>query len=375
MTRVTRSEDTTKAAKLYLALELSEKSWKLVFSDGQRTREAGVRPRDLEGVLAAVAKARRWAGGAELPVASCYEAGRDGFWLHRALVEAGIANVVLDAASIEVDRRAKRAKTDRLDGRKLVALLERLDRGDGAVRCVRVPSAAVEDGRRVERELLRLAQERTAHTNRVRSLLALVGHAVKNLKTVEGWLAAGARGAGGQVAGEALQREIRRELERIALLNAQAKAVQKERQRAASAGTTDCDRTTRELAKVHGIGVNAATVLSQEFYGWRDFANRRQVAGAAGLTPTPYASGREDREQGISKAGNARVRWIGVQLAWVWLRLQPESKLARWYRTRFGGGSPRLRKIGIVALARRLLVDLWRYLKHGIIPEGVKMAA
>lgn len=375
MPQVTRSENTTTAAKMYVALELSEKSWKLVFSYGQRTREVGVRPRDLAGVLAAVAKARRWAGGEGIPVASCYEAGRDGFWLDRALKQAGIANVVLDASSIEVDRRARRAKTDRLDGLKLVALLERHDHGDGGVRCVRVPSAAVEDGRRVERELQRLMQERTAHSNRIRSLLALVGHAVKRLKAVEDWLAEGAPSADGQRAGEALQREIRRELERIALLDAQAKAIKEERRCAAYDGKTSSDQAARDLMKVRGIGVNAATVLSHEFFGWRDFANRRQVAGAAGLTPTPYASGREEREQGISKAGNVRVRWIAVQLAWVWLRLQPDSRLTRWYRERFGGGSPRLRKIGIVAVARRLLVDLWRYLKHGVVPEGAIMKA
>lgn len=373
MARTAPSKANGNAAKLFVAFELSQKNWRVVCSDGVRTSEAAIPARDFSRVLDLIKQARRRFGTGS-SVLTCYEAGRDGFWLHRALADHGIENVVLDAASIEVDRRARRAKTDRLDGRKLVALLIRYDRGDTTIRRVNVPSPEVEDARRVERELQRLKNERTAHTNRVRGLLALVGRTVKRIKHVRGFLELGWCGADRRPIGPALRDEILRELSRIDLLEDQIRAVQQAQRKQAKADTP-CAQTAAQLAKVGGVGLTTASVLSHELFGWRDLQNRRQVASAAGLTPTPYSSGNDEREQGISKAGNKRVRWIIVQLAWAWLRLQPDSRLTRWYQQRFGGGSPRLRRIGIVALARRLLVDLWRYVKFGVVPEGAIMKA
>jgi transposase len=375
MAQVARHEGKGTASKLYVAFELSEKSWKLIFSDGERTSEAGVHARDLPRVLDLIKNARRRFGtGAKGKVLSCYEAGRDGFWLHRALLDNGIENTVLDASSIEVDRRARRAKTDRLDGRKLVALLIRLDHGDAAVRRVNVPSPQVEDARRISREMQRLKNERTAHTNRIHGLLSLVGRSVNHLKHLRTLLDAGWCGADGRPVGPVLRQEILRELSRIDLVNAQLLQV-KRAQHELMKADAPCAEVAARLARVVSVGETSATILSYELFGWRDLENRRQVASAAGLTPTPYSSGNEEREQGVSKAGNARVRWVAVQLAWSWLRLQPRSRLTRWYWERFGHAGPRFRKIGIVALARRLLVDLWRYLKSGTIPEGALMRA
>lgn len=373
MAQVARNNGNRTAEKLYVAFELSEKSWKLVFSDGVRMSEASAPPRDFPRVLELIGSARRRFGTAGL-VLSCYEAGRDGFWLHRALRDNGIDNVVLDAASIEVDRRARRAKTDRLDGRKLVALLLRLDRGDASIRRVNVPSPAVEDARRITRELQRLKNERTGHTNRIRGLLVLVGRSVKRVKDVRTFLELGWCGADQRPIGPALRAEILRELSRMDLVNEQILEAERA-QRQHMKASTRCAATATQLTKVRGVGETGATILSYELFGWRNLKNRRQVASMAGLAPTPYSSGNEDREQGISKAGNARVRWVSVQLAWTWLRLQPGSRLTRWYWERFGAGSPRLRRIGIVALARRLLVDLWRYVKFGVTPEGAIMKA
>lgn len=373
MARTAHTKLSGNAAKLYVAFELSQKNWRVAFSDGLRNSEATVPARDFSRILDLIKHARRRLG-AGASVLTCYEAGRDGFWLHRALADNGIENVVLDAASIEVDRRARRAKTDRLDARKLVALLIRFDRGDATIRRVNVPSPEVEDARRVERELQRLKNERTAHTNRVRGLLALVGRTVKRLKDVRSFLELGWCGADRRPIGPALRDEVLRELSRIELLEEQIRAVQLA-QRDQAKTDAPCAKTAVQLAKVGGVGLTTATILSHEMFGWRDLQNRRQVASAAGLTPTPYSSGNDEREQGISKAGNTRVRWIIVQLAWTWLRLQPNSRLTRWYQERFGGGSPRLRRIGIVALARRLLVDLWRYVKFGVVPEGAIMKA
>ncbi len=373
MAQTARSKSNESESKLYVAFELSEKNWKLVLSDGgDRMSEATVPARDLSRVLEVIARARnRFRAYTAL---SCYEAGRDGFWLHRALADHHIENVVLDPSSIEVDRRARRAKTDRLDGRKLVALLIRMDRGDASIRKVRAPSPEVEDARRVSRELLRLKSERTAHTNRIRGLLALIGRTVKQVSEVRGFLELGWRGRDGHPVGPVLRGEIERELSRIDLVNDQihqVELVQKELLKADSA----CAKTAAQLARIVGVGETSAAILSYELLGWRDFTNRRQVAGAAGLAPTPYSSGNDERERGISKAGNTRVRRIVVQLAWSWLRLQRGTRLSRWYLERFGIGSSRVRRIGIVALARRLLIDLWRYAKFGVIPEGATMKA
>jgi transposase len=354
-----------------MAVELSEKSWRLGFSDGRHgVRHVAVVAGDTIGLMGAIAKAKeRFRLEGQVRVVSCYEAGRDGFWLHRFLVEQGVENLVVDSASIEVDRRARRAKTDRLDVDKLVEMLKRYCGGERRVwRVVRVPTVAQEDARRMHREMERLKRERTQHSNRIRSLLVLHNVRVKRVggrgfeKTLAGWAAKLPRCLGA---------EIRRQGERLRLVEEQLAHLEAERKaQVASGGEPEVVR----LGQLYGVGLNSAWVLVHELFGWRTFGNRREVGGAVGLTGTPYTSGESEREQGITKAGNKRVRWLMVQLSWSWLRYQPHSALAKWFNERFGVGK-RQRRIGIVAVARRLLIDLWRYLEQGVIPAGAKLRA
>lgn len=356
---------------LFMAVELSEKSWRLGFSDGRHgVRHVAVVAGDTIGLMGAIAKAKeRFRLEGQVRVVSCYEAGRDGFWLHRFLVEQGVENLVVDSASIEVDRRARRAKTDRLDVDKLVEMLKRYCGGERRVwRVVRVPTVAQEDARRMHREMERLKRERTQHSNRIRSLLVLHNVRVKRVggrgfeKTLAGWAAKLPRCLGA---------EIRRQGERLRLVEEQLAHLEAERKaQVASGGEPEVVR----LGQLYGVGLNSAWVLVHELFGWRTFGNRREVGGAVGLTGTPYTSGESEREQGITKAGNKRVRWLMVQLSWSWLRYQPHSALAKWFNERFGVGK-RQRRIGIVAVARRLLIDLWRYLEQGVIPAGAKLRA
>lgn len=356
---------------LLMAVELSEKSWRLGFSDGRHgVRQVGVVGGDTVGLMAAIAKAKahfRLLG--QVRVVSCYEAGRDGFWLHRFLVEQGIENLVVDSSSIEVDRRARRAKTDRLDVEKLLEMLRRYCGGERRVwRVVRVPGVEEEDARRVHREVERLKRERTQHSNRIRSLLVLHNVRVKRVggrgfeRTLAGWE--------GKLPAKLLS-EIGREAERLRLVDEQLAHIEKERKARLASGA---EPKVARLGRLHGVGLNSAWVLVRELFGWRTFCNRREVGNAAGLCGTPYTSGESERDQGITKAGNKRVRWLMVELSWSWLRYQPHSALARWFNERFAVGK-RQRRIGIVAVARRLLIDLWRYVEHGVIPAGAKLRA
>jgi transposase len=363
-------KDTAALGELYMAFELSEQKWKLVLSDGARAPSRyTVAAGDRAAVLQCLAKAEARCGLARsAKVHSCYEAGRDGFWLHRWLVEEGIDNIVVDSSSIEVNRRARRAKTDRLDGDKLLAMLLRYHAGERRVWSVaRVPTVEEEDERRAHRELERLRQERIAHTNRIGSLLALHNLRVKHMggRSWQRWweshaaqLPAGVRG------------EIEREVSRLALAKEQIRAIEAEQAQQVAAGG---QAQVAQLAQVRGIGFGSAWVLVKEVFGWRHFRNRREVGSCLGLTGTPYASGESETEQGISKAGNKRARWILVELAWSWLRYQPDSDLSKWFNERFARGGKRLRRIGIVALARRLAIALWRYLEHGEIPPGASL--
>jgi transposase len=277
---------------------------------------------------------------------------------------------VVDSASIEVNRRARRAKTDRLDGDKLLAMLLRYAGGERRVwSVVRVPTLEQEDARRTHRELGRLGQERTAHINRIRGLL--VAHNVR-VKYVGGRL--WQRWWSGH-AGELPPRvraEIEREIERLLLAQEQIHTIEAEQRQAVSANS---EPQVTGLAQLRGIGVGSGWVLVKELFGWRRFRNRREVAGCIGLAPSPYASGESQTEQGISKAGNRRVRTLMVELAWSWLRDQPQSELSRWFNRRFAGGGKRMRRIGIVALARRLAIALWRYLQDGVIPQRAQLKA
>jgi transposase len=301
-------------------------------------------------------------------VHSCYEAGRDGFWLHRWLLEQGIDNIVVDSASIEVNRRARRAKTDRLDGGKLLTMLMRYLGGERRVwSVVRVPTPQEEDARRAHRELEQLRQERAAHTNRIGSLLVLHNQRVKHVGGRD-WVKWWARH--GPELPTALHAGIEREMTRLVLVKAQIKTLEAQQCKEVATGLQP---QVAQLSQVRGVGVGGAWILVKELFGWRRFHNRRQVAGCIGLAPTPYNSGDSQTEQGIAKAGNKRARRIMVELGWSWLRYQPESDLSKWFSQRFAHGGKRMRRIGIVALARRLAIALWRYLEHGEIPAGATL--
>ena len=365
-----RVKHTGEASALYMAFELGEENWKLAMSDGVRAASHyALRAGDTAVLLECIDKAKARCGlAAEARLHSGYEAGRDGFWLHRWLIERGIDNVVVDSASIEVNRRARRVKTDRLDAEKLLGMLIRYHAGERRVWSVlRVPTAAQEDARRVHRELGRLGHERTAHINRIRALLVLDNLRVKYVggRLWQRWWNAHA----GELR-PGVRAEIERESVRLSLVKAQMRTIEAEQRQA-----LDCDAEPQvaQLAQLRGIGMSSGWVLVKELFGWRSFRNRREVAGCLGLTPSPYASGQSETEQGISKAGNRRVRTLMVELAWSWLRYQPESGLSQWFNRRFAGGGKRMRRIGIVALARRLAIALWRYLEDGLIPEGATL--
>ena len=371
MAQATQTQDSAK--RLYVAFELGAASWKLAISSGGATvREKAVEAGALAELTRELAAARaRFGLAVDAPVASCYEAGRDGFWLHRWLTGQGVTNVVVESSAIEVNRRARRAKTDRLDARKLLGMLVRHERGEDVWRVVRVPSVAQEDARHVHRELERLKGERTGHTNRLGGLLCLHGLRLTPGRRFRAELEA-ARLFDGRAVPAALKAELLREYERLELVRAQVTALEKERKERLAAAPP-CDGKVAVLMQLRGIGMNGAWVMGHELL-WREFQNQRQIGSYVGLTPSPYQSGNSARDQGISKAGNPRVRRLLIELAWGWLRYQPDSALSRWYREKFGGAG-RMRRIGIVALARRLLIALWRYVKDGVVPEGALMKA
>jgi transposase len=365
-----QGKHTVEASELYMAFELSEKDWKLSLSDVERSPSRyTVAAGDTAALLECIAKAKaRCALAPEASVASCYEAGRDGFWLHRWLIAHGIDNIVVDSASIEVNRRARRAKTDRLDGDKLLAMLIRYGAGERRVwSVVRVPTPEQEDARRAHRELGRLGQERIAHINRIRALLVLNNRRVKYVggRLWQRWWTGHVHELAPRV-----RAEIERESERLLLVKKQMDMIEAAQRQAVAAGS---EPQVARLARLRGIAVGSGWVLAKELFGWRRFRNRREVAGCLGLTPSPYASGESQTEQGISKAGNRRVRTLMVELAWSWLRYQPQSELSQWFARRFAGGGKRLRRIGIVALARRLAIALWRYLEDGLIPDRAQL--
>jgi len=361
---------------LYLSLELGQKTWKLAFTIGlgQKPRLRTIAARDTEALMAEIRAAKKRFGLPEdAAVASCYEAGRDGFWLHRFLTSRKVENLVVDSSSIEVNRRKRRAKSDRLDAVKLVEMLIRYCNGERKVwSIIRVPAVADEDRRQLHRELIELKAERTAHVNAIKGLLAGLGlqssvdeDFPERLEELRQW--------DGSAVPAALRGRLLREFERWRLVGRQIHELEQERTEAIRAGEGPEVEQVRQLLNLKGIGENGAWLLVNELFAWRQFENRRQLGSLAGLTPTPYDSGESRREQGISKAGNRRVRWMMVQLSWCWLQYQPDSELSRWYQRRFGDGNSRVRKIGIVALARKLLIALWRYLETGEPPAGAEV--
>lgn len=367
------------AKVLYMALELSAKKWVVLFSDGSRgRRRVTVEAHDCAGLVEQVVLAKtKFRLAADAAVVSCYEAGRDGFWIHRWLVSAGIDNRVVDSASIQVPQRLKRVKTDRVDVEQLMTMLLRSCGGEPDVwSVVRVPTVAEEDGRRLQRERSRLLGERTAHSNRIHSLLVTQGVQVP---LNEGFIQAlpEVRCWDGAALAPELQAELARQWSRYQLVDRQIAALEAlQRQRLAQKHPAGAVAQMRQLMLLRSVGVQSAWTLAAELFSWRGIRNRREVAALVGLTPTPYTSGDSAREQGISKAGNRRVRAALIELAWCWLRYQPQSALSLWYERRFGNtGSKRSRRIGIVALARKLLVALWRYLEYGVVPDGAELKA
>lgn len=368
MIETTRCATSVNESMLYVAFELGVKNWKLglmaapALKPWVRTVPSG----DLAKVAELIARARQRFG---LPatggVESCYEAGRDGFWIHRALTALGYHNRVVDSASIEVSRRARRSKTDRLDAVKLVAMLRRVCSGEPRVwQEVRVPAVADEAARHLSRERAQLVQETTRLINQMRSLVATWGGRVPDRRVGAWWTQV--RDWSGAALPATVQQRLAHAQARLALLEDQIAALeqrQSERARAADGGIA-------RLAQLKGLGVTSASVLHDEGLLWRQFRNRRQVGGMLGFRPVPYQSGDEARDVGIDRAGNKRWRSIMVQLAWGWVHWQPSSALAQWYERRFANSGKRARRIGIVALARKLLVALWRFVTQGLVPKG-----
>ena len=359
--------------RLLMSMELGRRQWKLGFTTGvgQRPRRRTLSTDAWDRLPEEIAAAKiRFRLPADAPVISCYEAGRDGFWIHRYLTSLGVKNLVVDSSSIEVNRRARRAKTDRMDVEKLLAMLLRYAGGEQTVwRIVRVPSEADEQRRQLHRELFTLKQDRTRVTNRIAGLLATVGVRLNvdarfgaRLDRLTQW--------NGQPVAEALRVRLAREWQKVELMTTQIHDLEGARRAMIRQSRDEAVALVRQLLQLRGIGDNAAWLYVMEFFAWRGFRNRRQVGGSTGLVGTPYKSGALDHEQGISKAGNRRVRAMAVQIAWGWLTHQRQSALTQWYNRRFAHGGPGARKIGIVAVARRLVIDLWRYLDAGVLPEG-----
>jgi transposase len=367
---------------LVLALELSGKGWEVgaVLPGVTRRRRRSLVPRDIAGLLKQI---ERWKGEAQRAERTVrrtvltYEAGRDGFWIARYLLAHGIEVKVMHPASIPVERRGRRVKTDRIDLDMLLRTLLAWLRGEPRVcSMVRLPSEAEEDMRRPERERERLVSERIAVENRIENLLCLqgiVGFKPRLKKAAE--RLAGLRGYAGAALPPRLLEELQRLMTRHRVLSDQLLEIEAARQLAAMA--TEPDRAVQQiqmLVRVFGRGLATATGLVREVF-CRSFADRKAIAGFVGLTGTPFNSGGSEREQGISKNGNPRVRRILMQLAWRWLRFQPDSALSCWFVERTGGAKGRIRKIMVVALARKLLVALWRYVEAGELPAGARLVA
>lgn len=374
--RTTTHREESTAAALYVAGELSASEWLLTMStgpDGRRSR-ARIRPGDRAAFEAAVAATKTRFGLADdAPVRSCYEAGRDGFWPHRWLTVLGVDNLVVDSSSIEVPRRARRAKTDRLDGEKLLRLLLRHWGGErGMWQVVHVPTRAVEDARHASRGLTTLQAERTRYRNRIRGLLALHGvrpirldaRLPERLATLTDW--SGAPLPAG-VVGRVL--ETHRLLQAVEAECQQARRAERQHVRGPAA-----DPYAQRLARLRGVAARSATILADELF-CRGLRNRREVGALSGLVSAPYRSGTIQRDQGLVRSGVPAVRRLAIELAWAWLRYQPTSALTLWYHRRFGGGGAVTRRLGIVALARRVLIALWRYSETGVVPDGALLKA
>jgi transposase len=365
-----------------LAIELSKKSWIVAVNTplSDKISRHTLKPSDgkelldlCERIRTRVAKETK----KRVEMVSCYEAGYDGFWLHRLLQAHDIRNHVIDPASLQVDRRARRAKTDRVDAERLLRSLMAYLRGEPKVwSVVRVPSVAEEDDRRLHRERGRLINERIQHVNRIKGLLAIHGiYDYQPLRRDRIQRLEQLHTADGRTLPPRLEAEILRELQRLEIVIGMIKTIEAERDAIASANT-ETERGSvkkiQHLAKIKSIGPEFATTLVGEVF-YRSFDNRKQLASYVGLTPVHFQSGAMSRDQGISKAGNAKARTVMIELAWLWLRHQPDSDLSVWFRDRVGKLKGRIRRITIVAVARKLLIALWRYLETGLVPKGAAL--
>lgn len=378
MTKTTAVHDIAGSQCLYMSLELAWKEWKLSFTIGrsQKPRQRTIKARNLAALRGEILAAKKRFGLPESArVVSCYEAGRDGFWIHRYLTSKGIENVIVDASSIEVKRRGRRRKTDHIDGIKLVMMLVRYVEGElGVWGVVEVPSDAEEDARHVHRELEALKRDRVRQMNRIRGLLALHGLELPSWSDFEGEVARLKRWDGSRLP-TCLHARLLNEYRRLVFVDSQIRDIEALRRRLVKESSAPAIDMVRLLNDLRGIGIQSSWLFTYELFAWRAYRNCRQAGSLVGLAPTPYNSGDSSKEQGISKAGSRRVRRMAIEIAWGWLRYQKKSRLTTWYQTRFGGGGSRLRRIGIVALARKLLIDLWRYAETGVVPEGAELKA
>ena len=377
MTATTRTtECNPEAATLYLAFELGSTKWTLGFTHApaQRPRVRTIAAGDLQALEQEVLQAKmRFGLPLAAPVQSCYEAGRDGFWLHRWLLDHGVANVVVDSSSIEVNRKARRAKTDRLDVRKLLALLLRWTAGERqAWSVVHVPSLAAENDRQLTRELEAVRDDRTRIRNRIHGLLATQGVRLSIDRHFETTLAAVQTGDGRPFP-PALRERLRREWAQLQIIEARMTTLETARDERIEHGTDRVAHVARQLITLRSVGEASAAVFSAEIFGTRTFQNPRQLGALLGLVPVPYRSDQRVQDQGISKAGRGSLRGLAIQIAWCWVRWQPDSALTHWFARRFARAGKRARRIGIVALARKLMIALWRYVEQGVVPEGARL--
>ncbi|HZY90530.1 MAG TPA: IS110 family transposase [Gemmataceae bacterium] len=363
------------APALYVALELGWEKWLIACATqaAEKPRFRTLPARDLAKLRDEIARAKaRFGLAPDAPVFTCFEAGRDGFWLHRALTSLGIVNVVVDSSAIEVNRRRKQVKSDPVDAGKLLNLLCRYHGGERKVwSVVNVPGVADEDRRQLHRGLKDLQRQQTECSNRIKGLLASQGLSAAvdaNFRTTLAEL----RDWSGQAVPAGLRQRIVQEFAVWEVLHRQVRDAANEQERQLREGTEPHLDQVRRLMGLKAVGVRSAWILVAELFSWREIRNGKQLGSLVGLTPTPYDSGQRERDQGISKAGNKHVRSLIVELAWLWLRWQPGSVLSQWYERRFGSGNKRARKVGIVALARKLLIALWRYVEHGELPAGAE---
>ena len=377
MTETARALESTGSAWLDVSFELGSSTWVLACTTAsatQRPRLRQIAARDLAGVEREFALAKVKLGlPADAPVRSCYEAGRDGFWLHRWLTSRGVRNVVVDSSSIEVNRRARRAKTDRLDASRLLALLRRWAAGEPRVwSVVHVPTPEAEAARQLTREIATVRADRAAVRNRIQGLLATQGIRGALTRRFAARLRE-LRTGDGRPLPVAFQERLTREWTHLQTIAARLAALETARGQRITAAEDPVGCVAQRLCRLRGVGETSASLLSAELFATRTFRNPRQLGALTGLVPVPYRSDQRVQDQGISKAGRAELRRVSVQLAWCWLRWQPDSALAAWFTERFSRAGGRSRRIGIVAVARRLVIALWRFVAHGVVPPGAQL--